>query len=112
MSWRRSQYTRPIADPDFCRFAPAILRRALAARCVPEAECERHIVRDMASLRSATLWRDALSRSLQYSRIIRAGSCSQPNSSFMIDLKTAKAFGLTVPNTLLVTADEVIEALR
>jgi hypothetical protein len=30
----------------------------------------------------------------------------------VIDLETTKARGLTVPNTLLVTTDEVIEALR
>jgi hypothetical protein len=113
MSRRRSQFASPVADPDFCRFARAILCRARrAARCVPDANCERHIVQDIASLRSATLWRDALSRSLQYSRIICAGSCSRPNSRFTVDLETAKALGLTVPNTLLVTVRSVVSSVR
>src|SRR5580700_275722 len=113
MSRRRSQFASPVADPDFCRFARAILCRARrAARCVPDANCERYIVQDIASLRSATLWRDALSRSLQYSRIICAGSCSRPNSRFTVDLKTAKALGLTVPNTLLVTVRSVVSSVR
>jgi putative tryptophan/tyrosine transport system substrate-binding protein len=93
------------------------LNISLAARNSVPAVCQTPIIaRDGGLLSYGAEFRDLFHRSARYiDNILRGAKPSElpvqlPLKYFMVvNLKTAKALGLTVPPTLLATADEVIE---
>jgi putative ABC transport system substrate-binding protein len=94
--------------------APVIL--AAARNNVPAVYPQSDYPRDGGLLSYGVDTVDTLRRAATYvDRILRGAESSelpvqQPTKfEFVINLKTAKALGLTIPETLLATADEVIQ---
>ena len=103
--------------PDnFIEIHRALIISLAARNSVPAVYQTPIIARDGGLLSYGAEFRDLFHRSARYiDNILRGAKPSElpvqlPLKYFMVvNLKTAKAFGLTVPPTLLATADEVIE---
>ena len=103
--------------PDnFIEIHRALIISLAARNSVPAVYQTPIIARDDGLLSYGAEFRDLFHRSARYiDNILRGAKPSElpvqlPLKYFMVvNLKTAKALGLTVPHNLLVLADEVIE---
>jgi len=110
-----AQMLEVLSSPFFTEHAPHIAALAIRYR-LPSMFIFRHYVEAGGlmsySVDSTYMWRRAASYVAKILRGARAGDLPierAENFEFTVNLKTAKAIGVTLPTSILLRADEVIE---
>src|SRR5262249_20332490 len=103
-----------IDDPLFTTRGPALIKLALKAG-LPAIYGERHYAEEGGLMSYGVSYEDLMRRSARWVDKILKGTkpgdlpIEQPTQlELVVNLKTAKALGITIPESILLRADEVI----